>query len=84
MIQRIDRLHQGKFGQSAFAGVIGLDSVAAADAATAPLNPPGVGAGFGQVFFRMYFPSGVTVSTPAVKGHRPFTALTVHTTDGSN
>ena len=33
-----------------------------------------LGAG-GQLFAKMYFPSGVTVSTPAVSGHRPIMAL---------
>jgi hypothetical protein len=82
IIQRIARLLHFNCGHNARAGVIGFVSVAAADAATAPLNP-GVGAGFGQEFFKMYFLPGVIVSTPSVI-HRPFMALTVQTVAGSN
>jgi hypothetical protein len=42
-----------------------------------------LGAG-GQLFAKMYFPSGVTVSTPAVSGHLPRLALAIVTVAGSN
>jgi hypothetical protein len=53
--------------------------------ATAPLKLVVglLGAG-GQLFARMYFPSGVTVSTPAVNGQRPNEALAIIIVAGSH
>jgi hypothetical protein len=56
----------------------------ALEAATAELKLLLVAGGFGQLFAKMNFPSGVTCSTPAVNGQRPNAALDIIIVAGSH
>jgi hypothetical protein len=59
-------------------------SGAVCEAATEELKLLLVIGGFGHEFCRIYLPSGVTCSTPAVSGHRPIMALVMWIVVGSH
>ena len=68
----------------AAAELFGAATGALVEAAVEELKLLLVAGGFGHEFFRMYFPPGVTVSTPAVSGHLPIKAFVTITVVGSN